>query len=74
MAESHSYPHGSIRMRFVENHDQRRAAEVTPGEPALRAVTAVAYLLPGIPLIYNGAELALIHRLELFDVDPIDLK
>jgi glycosidase len=70
--EAHGYPQGSLRMRFLENHDQLRAAKVIPNPAALEAATACAFLLPGIPMLYNGAEVALDHRLELFDVDPID--
>jgi len=70
--EANGYPHGSIRMRFVENHDQLRAAAAITRRDALEATTACAFFLPGIPLLYNGAEMTLEHRLELFNVDPID--
>ncbi|MCK4577692.1 MAG: DUF3459 domain-containing protein, partial [Candidatus Marinimicrobia bacterium] len=70
-AEQGSYPQGSLRMRFLENHDQRRAAEVIASEQRLVAASVGIFLLPGLPMLYNGSELGLDHRLELFDRDPI---
>ncbi len=68
--ETYRYPQNSLRMRFVENHDKQRAASEIPRE-ALELAHAFIYTIPGVPLLYNGEEVALAHRLELFDKDPI---
>lgn len=65
------YPRGSLRMRFVENHDKQRSARVIPGA-ALKLAHAVIYTLPGIPLLYNGEEVALDRRPHLFSKDPVE--
>ncbi|NOZ03052.1 MAG: hypothetical protein GXO92_00380, partial [FCB group bacterium] len=68
--ETYRYPRNSLRMRFVENHDKRRVASEIPRE-TLELAHAFIYTIPGVPLLYNGEEVALTHRLELFDKDPI---
>jgi glycosidase len=68
--ETTRYPRGSYRMRFVENHDKQRAAREIPPY-ALRLAHAFIYTIPGVPLLYNGEEVALDHRLELFVKDSI---
>jgi len=60
------YPNGALRLRFVENHDQRRA-RVVFGRRAFRPFAALIFTVPGIPLIYNGQEIGDTTRLELFD-------
>ncbi|MDX9826335.1 MAG: alpha-amylase family glycosyl hydrolase [Spirochaetia bacterium] len=66
------YPAGALKLRFIENHDQKRAAArfVTPSR--LRAWTLAIFFLPGIILAYMGQEAALEHRPSLFDKDPLD--
>ncbi len=66
------YPAGALKLRFSENHDQKRAASrfVTPSR--LRAWTLAIFFLPGINLAYMGQELALEHKPSLFDKDPLD--
>jgi len=68
--ETYRYPQNSLRMRFMENHDKQRAAFEIPQE-ALELAHAFIYTIPGVPLLYNGEEVALTHSLELFDKDPI---
>ncbi|MFC1480721.1 alpha-amylase family glycosyl hydrolase [Candidatus Neomarinimicrobiota bacterium] len=70
--ERYGYPQGALRMRFLENHDQLRAGDVLKQEERLLAASIGAFLLPGLPMLYNGAELGIAHRLELFDQDVID--
>lgn len=68
------YPRGSLRMRFSDNHDERRAI-ARFGEPAALAASAMMFTLDGVPLLYNGMEVgdtaesgapALFERLQIF--------
>ena len=49
------YPKGSLRMRFSDNHDERRAI-ARFGERGALAAQALAFTLDGVPMIYNGME------------------
>ncbi len=49
------FPKGSLRMRFSDNHDERRAI-ARFGEKGALAAQALAFTLDGLPLIYNGME------------------
>jgi len=49
------YPHGALRLRFTDNHDQRRAI-ARFGEAATLAANALMFTLDGIPLLYQGME------------------
>lgn len=53
--EKYMFPKNSLRMRFNENHDKRRATEVF-GEDGAFLTAALIFSLPGIPLIHNGQE------------------
>ena len=55
-AEAH-YPRGALRLRFSDNHDQLRATGQF-GLPAALAASAVMFTLDGVPLLYNGMEVA----------------
>ncbi|MEQ1605500.1 MAG: alpha-amylase family glycosyl hydrolase [Pyrinomonadaceae bacterium] len=50
-----TFPKNSIRMRFSDNHDERRAIVRFSEKGALAAQT-LAFTLDGVPLIYNGME------------------
>ncbi|HQZ95262.1 MAG TPA: alpha-amylase family glycosyl hydrolase [Pyrinomonadaceae bacterium] len=50
-----TFAKGSIRMRFSDNHDERRAI-VRFGEKGALAAQTLAFTLDGVPLIYNGME------------------
>jgi cyclomaltodextrinase len=73
-ADQSKYPRGSLRMRFSDNHDERRAI-ARFGEPAALAASALMFTLDGVPLLYNGMEVgdtaesgapALFERLQIF--------
>lgn len=73
-ADQAKYPRGSLRMRFSDNHDERRAI-ARFGEPAALAASALMFTLDGVPLLYNGMEAgdtaesgapALFERLQIF--------
>lgn len=49
------FPRGALRMRFSDNHDERRAI-ARFGEKGALAAQALAFTLDGLPLIYNGME------------------
>jgi glycosidase len=66
------YPAGSLKLRFLENHDQPRAASRFGRGERLRAWTAFAMLLPGTFMAYMGQELALEKGIGLFDREPMD--
>lgn len=48
-------PKGALRMRFSDNHDERRAI-ARFGERGALAAQALAFTLDGVPMIYNGME------------------
>lgn len=73
-ADARKYPRGALRMRFSDNHDERRAVGRF-GEPAALAASALMFTLDGVPLLYNGMEVgdttesgapALFERLPVF--------
>ncbi len=72
-AESEAYPLDAFRMFFTSNHDENswKGSEFDRFGPAVRTMAALTYFLPGIPLIYNGQEVASKQRLAFFDRDPI---
>lgn len=49
------YPRGALRLRFSDNHDERRAI-TRFGEPATLAASALMFTLDGVPMLYNGME------------------
>ncbi|HEX8889042.1 MAG TPA: alpha-amylase family glycosyl hydrolase [Pyrinomonadaceae bacterium] len=73
-ADQAKYPRGSLRMRFSDNHDERRAI-ARFGERAALAASAMMFTLDGVPMLYNGMEVgdtaesgdpALFERLQIF--------
>lgn len=70
--QSSMMPSTAIKARFLENHDQARAASRFGRGPRLRAWTAFAMLLPGTFFAYMGQERAIARRPSLFDKDAVD--
>jgi glycosidase len=66
------YPATAIKARFLENHDQPRAAGRFGRGARLRNWTLFAMLLDGAFLAYAGEELAIEKRPSLFEKDPVD--
>lgn len=73
-SDAAKYPRGALRMRFSDNHDERRAI-ARFGEPAALAASALMLTLDGVPMLYNGMEVgdtaesgdpALFERLMIF--------
>lgn len=67
-------PAGTLAMNFISNHDQNswHGTNTELYGPALKQFTVLSFLLPGIPMLYNGDEVNLPKRLEFFEKDPID--
>lgn len=65
------YPAHAVKARFLENHDQPRAADVFRGSDRLMNWTAFSLLLPGLIFVYMGQECAMVHRPDLFAKDPV---
>ena len=61
-----------LKLRFLENHDQPRAAELLEDDIRLRNWTAYSLFAKGTALLYAGQEYAIRHRPDLFNPDPID--
>ena len=73
-ADSTGMPMGTLAMNFVSNHDQNSWAgtNLEMFGPMLKTFTVLTFVLPGIPMLYNGDEIGLSKRLEFFEKDPID--
>jgi hypothetical protein len=65
------YPADAVKLRFLENHDQGRAAARFGRGARLRNWTFFSMLLPGTYLAYMGEELAMERRIGLFDREPM---
>lgn len=63
-----------IPMLFTSNHDENswNGTEFERMREAAPLFAALTYVLPGIPLIYNGQEVGFDRRLEFFTKDSID--
>jgi len=62
------------RLNFTSNHDENSWSGTVferMGD-AHQCLAALTYVIPGIPLIYNGQEAPLKKRLEFFEKDAID--
>jgi cyclomaltodextrinase len=53
--EHERYPHGSLEMRFSDNHDEKRAI-ARFGERGTLAASALVFTMDGVPMLYNGME------------------
>lgn len=66
----------AMPMFFTSNHDENswNGTEFERMGDAAKAFAALTYMMPGIPLIYNGQESGFNRRLLFFDKDSIDWK
>lgn len=71
LAKTEIYPQNSLPLRFLENHDLKRARAVFDGEQLFAALTFV-FSLHGVPLVYNGQEIGADTTPSLFEKEPID--
>ncbi|MCX7882682.1 MAG: alpha-amylase family glycosyl hydrolase [Brevinematales bacterium] len=65
------YPAGITKVRFLENHDQKRAAWRFGQRERLKQWTALYQMLPGVTFAYMGQEYALETSPSLFERSPI---
>ena len=65
------YPDNYVKLRFLENHDNARAAFMIPDEKCLLNWTAFCYFQKGMTLLYAGQERAMAHLPSLFDRDTL---
>lgn len=73
--EALQFPIGSLRMRFNTNHDKNAweaPAVQKYGLQGLKLSAVLINMIPGIPLIYNGEEVANDKTLGLFEKVDID--
>ncbi|MFN0137310.1 MAG: alpha-amylase family glycosyl hydrolase [Phycisphaerae bacterium] len=72
--EALDYPLGSLRMRFISNHDLNtwHKPAATRYRRSMRAAAVLSFTLPGVPLIYTGDEVASEARLDLFERVVVD--
>ena len=67
------YSADDILMNFIDNHDENSWNGTVKGRlgKAEEAMTALSYVMPGMPLIYSGNEYGLNHSLKFFEKDSI---
>ncbi len=73
-SDTEKYPQGSWRMLFTSNHDQNtwhKPAVTRLGAAGAEAFAFLTFVLPGMPLIYNGQEAGSTQQLAFFEKDPI---
>lgn len=70
------FPAYSFRMQFTSNHDENtwNGTEFERLGEAAEMFAVLTYILPGMPLIYNGQESGFNKRLEFFEKDQIEWK
>lgn len=64
----------SYRMMFTSNHDENswNGTEFERMGDGAKTFAVMSYTIPGFPLIYNGQEVGLDHRLLFFEKDLIN--
>ncbi len=67
------FPERAQRMNFLSNHDENSwsGSEYERMGEAVEEMTALTYMLPGMPLIYSGQEFGNEKRILFFDKDTI---
>ncbi|MBA4312162.1 MAG: hypothetical protein C0417_05990 [Chlorobiaceae bacterium] len=73
--EKAEFPINSLRLRFNTNHDKNAwdaPAIIKFGKDGLKLSAILINTMPGIPLIYNGEEVANDRKLGLFEKVDID--
>lgn len=66
------YPANYVKLRYLENHDQDRAASFIKAKEELENWTAFLYFQKGMTLIYNGQEMADANLPDLFNKDVVN--
>jgi glycosidase len=69
------YPKNTSRMHFTSNHDENSWVGTEferMGPKAAKSFAALTFTISGMPLIYNGQEVAFNRMLDFFEKDLID--
>lgn len=66
------YPDNYVKLRFLENHDNTRAAFLLPDKASLANWTAFCCFQKGMTLLYAGQERGAAHLPSLFDKDVVN--
>ena len=66
-------PVTNLRIRGLENHDQKRIIEYTKNKILLKNLAAFPVFMKGPMFIYNGLETKADHHLDLFEKDQLEL-
>jgi cyclomaltodextrinase / maltogenic alpha-amylase / neopullulanase len=69
------YPTGALRLRFNTNHDKNVSdgpAILRYGKDGLKLSAVLITMIPGVPLIYTGEEVANDRKLSLFEKVDVD--
>lgn len=69
--QEYIYPENYVKLRFLENHDQTRAAFLIPDAVDCVNWTAFTFFQKGLTLIYAGQEYYDDHLPSLFDKDDV---
>lgn len=67
-----TYPENHIKMRYLENHDQRRICAMIKDDRSLENLSAFLYFLKGTTLIYAGQEFKCETTPSLFEKDVFE--
>ncbi len=72
--EQKRFPPEAFRMHFTSNHDENtwNGTEFERLGDAAETFAALTFVIPGMPLVYNGQEAGMDKRLQFFEKDPID--
>ncbi|MBP5163041.1 MAG: hypothetical protein ILP16_08710 [Spirochaetales bacterium] len=71
-AQEFIYPENYIKLRFLENHDNRRFASFCPDEERRRQWLRFMFFQKGPMMIYAGQEFSCTHTPSLFEKEPFD--
>lgn len=68
------FPINTIPLNFTSNHDENswNGTEFERLGEYAKSMAALTFMMPGMPLIYNGQEIGFNRRLEFFVKDSID--
>ena len=70
--QEYIYPDNYLKLRFLENHDQARAADIILKEDSIGMWTAFKYFHSGTMLLYSGQEAFAKGTPSLFEKDTVD--
>lgn len=66
------YPANAVKLRFLENHDVNRIAEIITDINSMKNWVVFYMLLPGATLVYPGQEINVSNSMDFFEKESID--